>query len=235
MVGGGDTHREALLQEGLDRVDHAVRQAIEVADIVRDVEDEDRPLRIAVVEQDREAPRPVDATDDRPGVVRIVVQFGEQHVLRRHLGIVAQRHAVAGAVTAIIVVELDLVPGRIDLDDILETLVLGGFDKARGDEDRLAVLQLLLDLVDDVRVLGGGGRQQDDRRVLGKVRGHLDRDTHIAEIVLQEVLARRLEGLVARNADRVAELTQYTVDLFQSRACRQAPARAGIVGATILA
>ena len=78
-----------------------------------------------------------------------------------------------------------------------------------------ARVQLRLDLRDDVGIELGGLGQQHEVGVGGEggiqVDGHADH----AKVIVEEILAGGVMGLVALDADRLAELAEEGVDLLE--------------------
>ena len=130
-------------------------------------------------------------------------------------GLLADGDPVAGAKAGGVVLRQHLVVGVFQLDDVLDAPALEGVQEAGGDDDGFAGLQLAFDLRHDVRVELRGFGQQHHGGVGGEDGMQVDRNADHAEIIVQEILARGIERLVALDADRLAELAEKGVDLFE--------------------
>ena len=130
---------------------------------------------------------------------------------------------------------LDIISGAYAVNTDLADL--SGLHTIRSDHEHRIVIGQMLDnivanaIADSLSVLipttqdrrlppraGIGGRlrgEQNHRRVGRKVRHEVDRNSDVAQVVLQEVLPARLEWLVAGDADGMAEPAEKFVRLFQ--------------------
>ena len=104
---------------------------------------------------------------------------------------------------------------HLELGDALDALPPEGPEQPRGDQDVLAGPELPLDLPDDARVVRGRAGEEDQRGLGRELRAQVDGNPDHADEAVQEVLARRVVGLVALHADRLPELAQDRVDLLE--------------------
>ena len=103
--------------------------------------------------------------------------------------------------------------GGNHLEDVLDTFVLHGAIEARSDDHVAAFLHQPLHLRQDLRIVLGTLRQNHQLLVLRKLRHNLHGYSHHTHIVMQEVVARRVEGLVSLDTLGRTQFAEQGIDL----------------------
>src|SRR5882724_1275532 len=118
-----DTDREIGLQVLFDQAVDALRQTVQIAAVVRDVEHVKDAAGVAVHQQDRESVCIADTPDQRPGVVGIEADLRVQD---RGIVVfdVVQTRTVTRAVTAEEIADSDFAAGVFQLGNVLDALPL---------------------------------------------------------------------------------------------------------------
>ena len=152
-------------EQAANLIQDALRQAIEVGEIIGDGQDVERALAVSGRDGHRIAGKGGVEVDGKPSVVFEVAHLRKEDV---QVG-----SGIRGGSTAATSAEArgdDAVAGDFDLGDVLKALVAERLDQARGGDDPAAGLHEFLGLGDEVLVVAGGRREEDGGSVGWEIR-----------------------------------------------------------------